>query len=330
MKFNSVIGFDMSKEFFNSAVHNQLFDFQFDNDSKGISFMLKSLKKMLGTGLQDCLFCFEHTGLYSLEMTHQLAKRGLKFALIPGLEIRQSLGVQRGKTDPIDARRIAEYGFRFMDKITLYDIPDQDISDLQDLLSLRAMHVKTRASYKTRFKEQRRVIKKAKSHLLFKSQQKTIALLDKEINQIEKAMQEIINNNAKIKKYYDLIVSIKGIALVTATSILVKTRCFTQFENWRKFACYCGTAPFSHQSGKYRGKNKISKIGNQYMRTLLTLAARTAAMYDPELKAYKERRLKEGADKKKITNMIRNKILARVFSVAKRKTPYVVLHQHAV
>lgn len=329
MKFNSVLGCDMSKEFFNSKLHSQTYENQFNNDPKGINFMLKSLKKVLGTDLKDCLFVFEHTGLYSLEMTRQLAKRGLNFALIPGLEIRQSLGIQRGKNDPIDAKRIAEYGYRFMDKITLYDMPEQDITDLQDLLSLRAMHVKTRASYMARVKEQRRVIKKPKAHLLFKSQEKTIALLDKQINQIEKAIQDIIKNNAKIKEYYDLIVSIKGIGLVTATSILVKTRCFTQFENWRKFACYCGTAPFSHQSGKYHGKHKISKIGNQYMRTLLTLAARTAAIHDPELKAYKERRLKEGADNKKITNMIRNKLLSRVFCVAKRKTPYVILHRHA-
>jgi transposase len=329
MKFKFVIGLDMSKEFFNSALHDQFFDHQFDNDPKGVKAMLKSLKKLLGGDLSNCLFCLEHTGMYSVEISKQLAKRQLHFSLISPLEIKKSLGIQRGKSDPVDARRIAEYGMRYMDKIKLYTLPDKDISALQNLLSLRAQLVKTAASYKARFNEQKRILKLPKSHILFKTQQKLIHQLQNDITKIEVEIQKTINNNKSMKEYFDLITSIKGIGLIVASSIIVKTQCFTSFDNWRKFACYCGTAPFSHQSGKYHGKKRISKIGDQSLRTLLTLAARTAALYDPELKAYKQRKLDEGVPNKKITNMIRNKLLARIFSVAKRKSPYVILHKHA-
>lgn len=330
MDFKFVIGFDMSKAFFNSAVFGQLFDHQFHNDPKGIRFMLKSLKRLLGPDLSKCLFCLEHTGLYSQEIVRQLTKRQLHVALIPSLEIKKSLGIQRGKTDPIDAKRIAEYGTRFMDKIKLYELPEQDIIDLQDLLSLRAKHVRTLAGYKARLKEQRRVIKKPKSDLLFKSQERLIKQLDKEVELVEQTILDIINGNAKLKEYYELLISIKGIGMVTAATIIVKTRCFTLFSTWRKFACFCGTAPFQQQSGNFKGKTRISKIGDQSIRALLTLAARSAALHDPELKAYKQRRLQEGIDNKKITNMIRNKLLARIFSVAKRKSPYVVLHRYSI
>jgi len=329
MQFKFVIGFDMSKEFFNSAVFGQLFDHQFNNDPKGIKLMLKSLKKLLGRDLSECLFCFEHTGLYSVEMANQFAKLKLHFAMIPGLEIKRSLGMQRGKEDSIDAKRIAEYGARFMDKITLYELAEQDIIDLQNLLSLRAKHVRTRASYKARLGEQRRVIKKSKSNMLLKSQEKIIRLMDKEIQAIEIAINHIIEANDKLNQHFELITSVKGIGLITAANILVKTRCFQLFDNWRKFACFCGTAPFSHQSGNYHGAKRISKLGDPSLRTLLTLAARTAAIHDPELRAYTERRLKQGVPKKKITNMIRNKLLARIFSVVKRKSPFVILHRYA-
>lgn len=330
MDFKFIIGFDMSKAFFNSSVFGRLFDHQFDNDVKGMRLMLKKLKRLLGSDLSDCLFCLEHTGLYSQEIVRFLVKRELHVSLIAPLEIKKSLGIRRGKNDPIDARRIAEYGARFKDKIILYELPEQDIIDLKDLLSLRAKHVRTRAGYKARLNEQRRVIKKSKSNLLFKSQLRLIKQLDKEIDLVEAQIIQIISNNAKLKEYYDLMISIKGIGMITAISIIVKTQCFTLFTSWRKFACYCGTAPFRHQSGNYKGKTRISKIGNQSVRSLLTLAARSASLHDPELKAYKERRILEGVDKKKITNMIRNKLLARIFSVIKRKSPYVVLHRYAI
>ena len=70
-------------------------------------------------------------------------------------------------------------------------------------------------------------------------------------------------------------------------------------------------------------------MADREMKVLLTLAAQCAIIYDPEIKHYYKRKLKEGKTKKCARNAVRNKLLARIFSVAKRGTPYVVLHKYA-
>lgn len=47
-----------------------------------------------------------------------------------------------------------------------------------------------------------------------------------------------------------------------------------------------------------------------------------AIQYNEEMKTYYERRLKEGKTKMSSLNMVRNKMLSRIFAVVKRGTPY--------
>jgi transposase len=65
------------------------------------------------------------------------------------------------------------------------------------------------------------------------------------------------------------------------------------------------------------------------MKTLLTLASVSAIQCDSELKLYYQRKLEEGKPKMVALNNVRNKILARAFSVIKRGTPYVEIQQFA-
>lgn len=327
MKFSYVFGIDISKETFNLSVHGLEVDLVFANTKQGVQQMLSKLRKQFKKNLKNSLFCMEHTGWYSYELTRQLAKKGLSFSLISGLEIKRSMGIQRGKNDIVDAQRIAEYAFMRQDKIVLSSLPDKHLAELQNLLSVRAIHVKTRRAYETRLNEQLRINKLSKSSFLYRSQMKLIQLTEKFIKESESEILKLIGSHEELKKQFELLISIKGIGLIIASNMLVKTKGFTAFDNWRKFACYCGTAPFSNQSGNFKGRSTTSKISDKKIKSLLTLASRTAVMYDPELNAYAKRRIKEGMDKRKLTNCIRNKLISRMFSVVKRGTPYVLLQR---
>ena len=80
-------------------------------------------------------------------------------------------------------------------------------------------------------------------------QQKMIVDLSKQIDKINKAMQAIINDSTELKETYKFVTSVKGIGIQTALVMIVFTDNFTKFDNWRKFASYCGVAPFPYQSG---------------------------------------------------------------------------------
>lgn len=121
-----------------------------------------------------------------------------------------------------------------------------------------------------------------------------------------------------------MLLSIKGVGKLVSIATIIKTRNFTRFDDARKFACYCGTAPFENTSGtSIRGKTKVSHLADKRMKSLLDLAAKSAIQYDKELRAYYLKRTADGKSKMSTINIVRNKILSRMFAVIKRQTPFV-------
>ena len=97
----------------------------------------------------------------------------------------------------------------------------------------------------------------------------------------------IINQQPALNQNFLLLQSIKGVGKILALTVIIKTRNFTRFINARKFACFCGTAPFDHSSGtSIRMKAKVSHLADKQMKTLLDLSAKSAIQYDKELKEY--------------------------------------------
>ena len=107
MKINETIGIDISKLTFDVRIHsNQAFKV-FDNSNNGFKMMIQWVYKNSSFLKKEILFVFEHTGLYSYNLSLFLTEQNIPFALIPGLEIKRSLGIARGKNDKIDATKIA-------------------------------------------------------------------------------------------------------------------------------------------------------------------------------------------------------------------------------
>lgn len=143
--------------------------------------------------------------------------------------------------------------------------------------------------------------------------------------------QCIAGADPNVKQNFSLLTTIKGVGDVIATATIVKTKNFTAFKNGRKFCCYCGSAPFDHSSGKsIRKKTRISHLADKTMKTLLTMGARTAIQHDKELKAFYERRLAMGKSKNSTINIVRNKIILRMFAVINRQTPFIQQYSKAV
>lgn len=156
-----------------------------------------------------------------------------------------------------------------------------------------------------------------------------IVAMKTEIERIENAILTIIKENEELRSSFELITTIKGIGFIVATYLIVYTHNFTRFDSWRKFACYSGIAPFDYQSGtSVHGRSKVSSIANKQMKRLLHLAALCAIHTDSELKEYYWRRQIEGKTKMSTINIVRNKLIARVFAIIKRGTPYVDIKKY--
>src|SRR5690606_4761512 len=132
---------------------------------------------------------------------------------------------------------------------------------------------------------------------------------------IDSQIEEVVASQQQIKDNYELLQTIKGIGKVVALAAIIKTGNFKRFTDARKFACYCGIAPFEHRSGtSIRGRTRVSHLADKGMKTLLDLAAKTAIQYDNELKKFYLNKTAAGKAKMSTINIIRNKLVYRMFA----------------
>lgn len=328
--FKEFIGIDISKLKFDVRIYSNQKTSVFKNDEEGFKSFIKWVEKHSKFEKDDTIFVMEHTGIYSLPLSVFLSEGKFSFSLVSGLEIKRSSGIQRGKNDIIDAKRIAEYGYQKRDKIKPSELPYKNILKIRRLISLRDRLVRHRAGFLKDEKENKIFLNKSENEIIFQVVEKSIIEITNQIDKIEKELDFIIKGDELIKNQFSLITSIQGVGRQTAIVLIAYTNCFTSFENWRKFATYAGTAPFPYRSGtSIKGRTKVSNLANKKVKSILNMCARSSIVNNTEMKLYYQKRKAQGNNGMCIINIIRNKLLSRIFAVIKRGTPYADLYRYA-
>ena len=318
MKEILLAGVDVSKLTLDIFVKPCGLSLVIDNNRKGFMQWWKEMMKIVQPDTR-VMVVMEHTGLYSRKFETFLRTLGVEYCKIPALEIKRSLGMTRGKNDKIDAERIAGYGWLRREILTADPKVEESIEQLKHMLGLRLKMVRDRAGYINRTKE----MKCAGCTEELKLQEQIIAFFTKKIKEVEECINKLIASNPVLKTTCELLRSIKGIGPIIAAYMIGNTNNFTRFSNARKFNCYAGIAPFNYQSGtSIKGKSRVSHLANKDTKTLLNLAATCAIRCDEELKQYYHRRIAEGKNKMSCINIVRAKLVARMFAVVKRQSPY--------
>lgn len=317
----TIIGADLSKRTIDLFCHQLGNHIRIGNDRSGFNELLIWLDQQQ-INPSELMVVMEHTGLYSFCFENFLHTHQIVFCKVNALVIKGSAGLVRGKSDKIDARRIAQYGHEKRNRLVAEMPAGSELQRLQLLYSTRDRLVKQKTALINALKEYQN-IGLSQRDLIMQSHRRLLSSLQKEITKMEAEMAAIIEQNPSLAQNYRLLQSIKGVGKVLATAIIIKTRNFTRFATARKFACFCGTAPFENTSGtSIRGKTKVSHLADKGMKTLLDLSAKSAIQYDKELRNYYIRRTAKGKPKMSTINIVRNKILYRMFAVIKRQTPF--------
>ena len=324
MVFRFFIGIDVSKStldigFLDAENPGSVSHDQVSNSDAGIAALLKWLQKQNGFLIENSLFCLEHTGMYNYPLLQFFSQQNASVWIESGVQIKKSLGLQRGKSDKVDAIRIAQYAYRLKDQVKLWTPVREVIDKLKHLSGLRERLVETKKRLLTPVEELFKVGNESIAKVLEKAMSKTMKGLDKDLQTIEDQMKDIIDNDDDLSRLYELATSVVGIGFVTAVNLLICTNEFKLFSSYRQLACYSGVAPFEYRSGSsIRGKTKVHPMANKKMKRYLHMASLTAIKLDEGLKSYYERKVAEGKNKMCVLNAIRNKLLARVFAVVNR------------
>lgn len=322
------VGIDISKEKCNLCYCNGLEivrEEECSNEVKVLKKAFKSALKLLGATMDDVLICAEYTGRYIYPLTVACQELDLFLWLDDPTRIKNSMGLTRGKNDRIDAVRIAEYAYRYSDKAVRYAIADEAFVSMKNLLSDREFLLIDKKRYQSQLTDQKKYM--APDDFKHKSSRwkKVLKAIDGQIAAIDAEIEGIIDSDPILTRQKELLKSIDGIGDRIAINMIAITGGFTRFKDARHFCSFAGLTPYKYDSGtSVRSKAKISKRSNQTMKALLHLSAVNVAyqMKGGEYKEYFQRKIKEGKHVMCVLNVIRAKLVHRMFSVVRRDTEY--------
>ena len=328
MKFKWFIGVDISKKTLDATLYDKVClkkskHIKVSNNLKGFRELITCVEKQ-GSLLDELLICMEHTGVYGNDLAVFLDQKHIAYSMVPPLHIKRSLGLTRGKNDKVDSFQISRFCYLHREELRLSKYPSVTIQKLRGLINERERLVKMQTTEKQVLKE----LKAQSSGSTIERLKARLSHFAKDINSIEREIEQIINADADIQKNYILTRSVTGIGLVNAVLFIIYSNNFQGFADARKYACYSGIAPFENSSGtSIRGKTRVSHLANKRLKANLSNGARSAVQNDPELRLYYKRKANEGKEHGIIMNAIKFKLITRVFAVVNRGTPFVKMRQ---
>lgn len=324
MEVKKIIGIDVSKNTLDlcylSSNGSQFI--QISNDAKGFREMNKWLIKTQNIRYEEAVFCMEHTGIYNVPILQFLKPKQTGIWLESAIHIKRTLGLVRGKTDKIDAERIALYAQKHIEQMQQWQPKRQVVETIKALLTLRDNLVSQTKQINAPINEFISHGDKEISKIMLKHSKNTCKGLLLDIKKIEHTIHQLIEDDEALKRIYEIITSIPGIGKVTAWLFIVCTNEFKLFSNPRSLACHCGVAPFETSSGLMKGRGRVSHLANKRLKTALHMASMTAVKFDPELKIYYDRKVVEGKSKMSVLNAIRNKLIHRMYACQKNNKLY--------
>lgn len=298
------------------------------NGTEGFKMLQKCCKEQ-GINLKHSLIAMEYTGGYEYKLMQFCQTKGIRYCRIPGLAIKNSLGIVRGKNDKVDAKRIAQYATEKRSSLPLQNPINPSIVRLRHLLSFRKRLVRESAGYKATLQERKEMYSLKNTDILVRMMIKKIKANEVLIKKLETEMVSLIQADQNILRNYHIITSIKGIGQINALMTIVYTENFTCFDNARSYAVYVGVVPFDHSSGtSLNRRKKVSSLANKELKQELNQAARIAIEWNKDLKQYAENKLKS-KPYKVVLNNVKFKLILRMFSLVKRGAFYVDNYQLA-
>ena len=319
--WNVILGVDVSKVTLDISCAERKLHIKIDNCTKGFNDF-KKWCKMHAMDLNKTLIVMEYTGGYEHRFLQFCEAKSIAYCRVAGLEIKNSMGMVRGKNDKDDSFRISQYGEEKIKRLTPSKPIDKNVFELKHLLSFRKRLIRERAGSLASLKERKYMYEVNNSDIIVRTLNKKIKENDQHIKAIEQAIADLVENNPEMSQNYRLIKSIPGIGKINAWMTIAYTENFISFPDARKYGVFIGVIPFENTSGtSIRGKTSVSHLANKELKQELNMAARCAIRHNPELREYAERKLKTKCYSL-VLNNVKFKLVQRMFSLVKRGEIY--------
>ncbi len=267
---DAIVGIDVSKDQLDVAVRPTGEVFAVGRNAEGLDSLIARL-----VPLAPAAIAVEATGGYETVVAASLAAAGLAVVVVNPAQVRsfaQALG-RRAKTDPIDAAVIAH--FTEATKPAIRPLPDEETRLLADLVARRRQIIAMIGAERQR---QQRLTNKR----LLKSIARLLAALQKELSSLDSDIDETVRGSPAWREKEDLLASVPGIGKVIARTLIAELPELGSLDR-RQVAALAGLAPWTRQSGQWKGKSCIGG-GRADVRSALFLGAMVAPGTTPNSK----------------------------------------------
>lgn len=303
-----VVGIDVSKNRLDVAVRPTGETFVVSRDAEGLDALIAKL-----TPLAPVAVAVEATGGYETVVAASLAAAGLAVVVVNPAQVRsfaQALG-KRAKTDPLDAGVIAHFVEATRPQIR--PLPDEETRLLADLVARRRQIVAMIVAERQRQK-------RLTNRRLQKSIARLLAALQKELSSLERDIDETVRGSPAWREKEDLLASVPGVGKTIARTLIAELPELGTLDR-RKVAALVGLAPWTRQSGKWKGKSCIGG-GRADVRSALFLGAMVAARRNPDLKAFRDRLVAAGKPKLVALVATARKLLTILNAILRDQKPW--------
>ncbi|MEO0059823.1 MAG: hypothetical protein RLZZ312_1470 [Bacteroidota bacterium] len=267
------------------------------------------------------VLCMEATGVYHENCALYFSERKYKTSIILPNKAKHyliSLGL-KSKNDKIDARGLSKMGAEQC--LELWQPMGKFFYELRQY----TRQYQNLQEQKTVFNNQLHALEHAMfiSKKMVAQQKNTIKLFDKQLKELDKLIKNHINSDEDIKQKVANICKIKGIGLLTATTILAETNGFELFKNYKQLVSYAGFDVVERESGTSTGKTRISKKGNGHIRRALFMPAFVAVKHNekPAVDLYNRTIEKHGVKMKSYV-AVQKKLLVLIYHIWKKNQEY--------
>lgn len=296
----------------------------FENTAQGHQEVFQWLHQQ-GAGPTNTQVVMEATGVYWEAFAFFAYEQGFTVCVVNPAQIKYFARtiLMRGKTDTMDAELIARFGAVMSPH--RWEPPSLEMEHLRLIMRQRDAYVAMMTEETNRLHAleghahpHKEMIKITKKHVRF---------LEQQILRMEETFKDTLNNTPAWKRHIELLMTIPGIGLITAGTLLTETNNFAAFVDAHQLTAYAGLSPAPFLSGtSVRGKTKISKIGNARLRRALYMAALSAIRSDSVFKRQYQRLREQGKPCKVGLVAIARKLALVAFALIQSQQPFNVEH----
>ena len=293
----------------------------FANSKAGFAQLVKWAKK-LSVENASTNYVMEATGVYHENLAYYLHDHDMDLSIVLPNKISnyaRSLDVKT-VTDKTASRAIAMFGLER--KLDNWMPPKGIYRSLKQLGRERGQLLDERTVIKNQLHAKNAGAKPSQKEI--KRAEIRLALLVEQEKEIKKELADLIKQDPEVKEIVLLICSISGIGLLTVSSILGETNGFEHTSNRRQLTSYAGFDVKEKQSGtSIKGKSKISKRGNKYLRKAMHMPSLSAIKHDPTFRAIYEKVFAKTGIKMKGIVAVQRRLLEMSYIIFKKQEKYI-------